>query len=106
MHLQQRERRSALNRQFLLLAQALVAILFVAVTVYALLALFGALRQPPDWAPMYLYFIAAIAALVFFHTLELHLREVRWWRVLLLTAVISIALSLLLFFLTIIVTAL
>lgn len=83
------------RRPMLLLLQALTAILFAALTVHSALLLWPESREIRS-AGVELYFLAAIANLVFFHTLELHVQQPTTWKVILYTALGSIAISLLL----------
>lgn len=83
------------QRPLLLLAQALIAILFAALTIRAAVLLLPPASGDAQHDKADLYFLAAIANLVFIHTLELHSQTSKTWKIILYTAGGSIAISIL-----------
>ncbi len=86
---------SPIGKQTLLLLQALTAIIFTGVSVYIATAastieIEGILSGTAE-----LFFISAIANLVFFHTFDIYSRDNRALRLLAITALGSIVISLL-----------
>ncbi len=83
------------QRPLLLLAQALIAIVFAALTIRATVLLLPPALGDVQHDRADLYFLAAIANLVFIHTLELHSQTSKTWKIILYTAVGSIVISML-----------